>query len=151
MTLSNDIKDLDQEQTYKYLKVNEKQCTQTQHASTTEKIRGEYIVKRVRAILKTEVKVENRISAINTLEGPVVSHSHSFNIINWNLSEKMKLGGKTRKLLASNKLHHPKADADCLYLPRSSRCLGMTQLQLPCKTSTTGMSECLKLTKGQML
>ena len=115
MTLNNDTKDLDQEQTYKYFKVNGRECIQ--HASMKEKIRREYILRRVRAILK----VENGITAINILEGPVISHSHSFNIINWNLSEKTKLVGKTRKLLVSNKLHYPKADADCLYLPRSSR------------------------------
>ena len=87
-----------------------------------EKVRKEY-VRRVRAILKTEVKTKNRITAINTVAVPVVSYS--FSIINWNPGEITKLDRKTRKLLMSNKKHHPKADVCRLHLPKSSVGQGM--------------------------
>ena len=65
----------------------------------------------------------------------------NLNIINWNLSEVMKIDSKTRKLITSNKMHHPKPDVDYLYLPRSSGGIGMTQLELSFKTCSFKMSE----------
>lgn len=46
--------------------------------------------------------------------------SHSFNIINWKLSEIKKLDTKTRKLPTLGKLHHQRADVDRLYPPRNA-------------------------------
>ena len=58
------IKDLNQEEFYKYLEVNESDGIQ--HSQIKEKIRKE-CYRRVRAILKTELNSANRIEAINTL------------------------------------------------------------------------------------
>eukprot|EP00795_Rhopilema_esculentum_P000152 gene152-9769_t len=35
---------------------------------------------------------------------------HSFNVINWNLTEIKKMDTKIRKILTCNRMHHPKAD-----------------------------------------
>ena len=78
--LSDDtiIKQLDQEETYKYLGVNEGDGVQ--HSKMKEKIRKECI-RRVRSILKTELNSRKKLTAINTLAIPVVTYS--FNAIDW--------------------------------------------------------------------
>ena len=103
------IKELEQENTYKYLGVDEGDGIQ--HAKMKEKVRKEYY-RRVRMVLKTELNAANRFEAINTLAIPVVTYS--FNIINWKMSEIKRLDTKTRKLLTLSKMHHPKADVDRL-------------------------------------
>ena len=71
------IRDLEPEDTYKYLGVNEGDGIN--HASMKEKIRKEYY-RRIRLVLKTKLNSKNRIEPINTLAVPVVQYS--FNIIN---------------------------------------------------------------------
>jgi hypothetical protein len=100
-------KELNQEDTYKYLGVNEGDGIQ--HSTMKEKIRKEYY-RRVRLAIKSELNAANKIEAINTLAVPVVTYS--FNIINWQMKEVKKLDTKTRKLLTSERMHHPKADVE---------------------------------------
>ena len=80
---------------------------------------------------------------------PVVTYS--FNIIDWNLSEVKRLDVKTRKMMTTQSMHHPKPDIHRLYLPRSSRGRGLTQLELSYKTSTTGLFRYLNLSEDWML
>ena len=102
--LENDttIRELEQEEVYKYLGINE--SNGIKHATMKEKIRKE-CYRRVRAILKTELNSANRIEAINTLAIPVVTYS--LNIINWTLPDIRKIDTKIRKLLTVNRMHHP--------------------------------------------
>ena len=79
---SVNIKELEQERTYKYLGVNEGDGIQ--HAATKEKIRKEYY-RRIRLIIKSELNASTRVETISTVAVPVVTYS--FNIINWKLSE----------------------------------------------------------------
>ena len=118
------IKELDQENTYKYLGVDEGDGIQ--HAKMKEKVKKEYY-RRVRMVLKTELNASNRFEAINTLAIPVVTYS--FNIIDWKRSEIKRLDTKTRKLLTLSKMHHTKADVDRLYLPRNAGGRGLIQLE----------------------
>ena len=124
------IKELDQENTYKYLGMNE--SNGIQHSTMKEKIRKECI-RRVRSIMKTELNSKNRITAINTLAIPFVTYS--FNVVNWNLKELKKLDTKTRKQLTCNRMHHSKSDIDRLYIPRRRGGRGMIQLELCYKAS----------------
>ena len=140
------VRDLDPEETYKYLGVNEGDGIN--HASMKEKIRKEYY-RRIRLVLKTELNSKNRIEAINTLAVPVVQYS--FNIINWNLADLNRLDTKTRKLLTSNKMYHPKADVDHLYLPRSSGGRGMIELETSFETTTIGMQKYLTVSNDWMI
>ena len=107
-------------------KVNSYMC------SVTEKKR-----KKIRSIMKTELNSRNRIQAINSLAVPVVQYS--FNIINWNLSDLQRMDTKTRKLMTANRMHHPKADIDRIYLPRKEGGRGLIQLEMSYKTTTTGL------------
>ena len=63
------IRELDQDETYKYLGIDE--GNGIQHSKMKEKIRKE-CYRRARAILKTELNSASRIDAINTLDMPVV-------------------------------------------------------------------------------
>ena len=72
------IREVDQEEAYKYLGINEGDGIQ--HATMKEKVRKEYY-RRVRLVLKSELNAANRFEADNTLAVPVVTYS--FNIKNW--------------------------------------------------------------------
>ena len=76
------IKDLEPEESYKYLGVTEGDGIQ--HSSMREKIRKEYF-RRMRSVLRSELNARNRIDVINSLALPVVAYS--FTIINWSLTE----------------------------------------------------------------
>ncbi|KXJ16764.1 uncharacterized protein LOC110235072 [Exaiptasia diaphana] len=132
--INTTIQDLEQEGTYKYLGVSEGDGIE--HSSMKEKIRKEYY-RRIRLLLKSELNATNRINAINTLAVPVVSYS--FNIINWKLEDLRRLDRKTRKLLTTAKMHHPKADVDRLYLPRTSGGRGLIQIETSYKLTTIGL------------
>ena len=140
------IKELDQEGVYKYLGIEEGDGIQ--HNKMKEKIRREYY-RRIRLILKTELNSKNKIQALNTLAVPVVTYS--FNVIDWNLSDIQRMDTKTRKLLTSNRMHHPKADVDRIYLARKKGGRGLIQLALAYKTTTIGLYTYLNTTSDWML
>ena len=146
LDIDTTIKQLDPEQCYKYLGVNEGDGIN--HNQMKEKIRKEYY-RRIRLVLKTELNSKNRVEAINTLAVPVVQYS--FNIINWNNSELQRMDRKTRKLLTANRMAHPKADVDRMYLPRKEGGRGLIQLELSYKTTTIAMKHYLEFTNDWML
>ena len=115
---------MDQEGVYKYLGVDESDGIQ--HSKMKEKIRKEYN-RRVRSILRTELNGRNKIEAINSLAVPVVQYS--FGIIDWKISE-LKIDTKTRKLLNMQKMLHPKADVERLYIPRKDGGRGLIDVEL---------------------
>ena len=88
------IRELEQEEGYKYLGVNE--GSGMKHVMMKEKLRKECI-RRVRIIRKTELNSKNRIIAINTIAVPVIFYS--FNIIKWNLKKIKRIDTKIRKQL----------------------------------------------------
>ena len=140
------IKELQQEDSYKYLGINEAEGIQ--HAKMKEKIRREYY-RRVRLILKSELNAVNRIAAINSLAVPVITYS--MNVINWQMNDIKKLDTKTRKLLTIYRMHHPKADVDRLYLPRSEGGRGLIQIELTYKITTAGLETYLRENKDSMM
>ena len=77
-----------------------------------------------------------RIIAINTLAIPAITYC--FNIINWQAQEIKRIDTKIKKFLTANRMHHPKADVDRLYLPQSNGGRGLIQQELTLKTSTIG-------------
>ena len=74
---------------------------------------------------------------LTTLAFPVITYS--FNTINWKLFEIKKSDTKTRNLPALPKMHHPKADTNRLYLPRSEAERGLVQLELTYNTTSIGL------------
>ena len=139
------IKDLEQEKVYKYLGVDE--SSGIQHTTMRQKLKK--VLVRTQLILKTELNSKNRITAINKLAIPIITYS--LNIIDWNLNEVKRLDIKVRKMMTTHSVHHPKADIDRLYLPRSNRGRGLTQLELYYKTSTIGLFRYLNLSDDWML
>ena len=91
----------------------------------------------------------NMTTAINILAIPVITYS--FNIIDWNLSEVKGLDTKVRKIMTTQGMHHPRTDIHRLYLPRSNKGRGLTQLKLSYKTSTTGPFRYLNLSDDWIL
>ena len=104
------IKEVEQEDTYTYLGVHERNGIQ--HSSITQKNRKEYY-RTVRIVLESDLNAANKFQAINTLAIPVVTYS--FYIINWNICNIRRLDTKTRNILTMENMHHPKADVDRLY------------------------------------
>jgi hypothetical protein len=123
-TLENDIKELDPRKAYKYLGIEEN--FDIQHKIEKEKLKKEYL-RRLILGLGTELNAKNKIQAIGSLAVPVIRYS--FGIINWNQEELQKLNRKTRKLLNIHGQHHPKAEVDCLYVPRNYGGRGLMQLE----------------------
>ena len=97
----------------------------------------------------TEFNSENCIEVINSLTILVVTYS--FNITKWAIPETRRLDTKIHKLLTCNRMHHPKADVDRLYIPGNEGGRRMIQLELSHKTSTIGQYKYLTTTTDWML
>ena len=115
MVLDTDtkVKELDQEETYKYLGIEEGDGNQ--HGKMKEKIRKEYY-RRVRGVLQSELNAKNKLEAINTLA--ILAVTYRFNVVIWNLEEIKKIDKKIRKLMTLNRIHQPKTDVSRIYIPR---------------------------------
>ena len=98
-------------------------------------------------ILNTELNSKNRITATNTLAIPGITYS--FNIADWNLNEVKRLGIKVRKMITIHSMYYPKTDIYRLYIPRSNKGKGLTQLFY--KTWTIGLFQYLNLLDDLML
>ena len=146
LDVDTQIRELEQDAVYKYLGIDER--AGILHNSMKEKIRREYY-RRVRLVLKTELNSQNKIQAINALAVPVVLYS--YNIVDWNLPDIHRMDTKTRKLLTANRMHHPKADIDRIYLPRKEGGRGLIQLALSYKTATIGLSAYTETTNDWMI
>ena len=66
------------------------------------------------------------------------------------MSEIRKMDAKIRKLLTCERMHHPKADVDRLYVPRNEGGRGLTQLETVYKTSTIGLNAYLESTNDRL-
>ena len=67
------------------------------------------------------------------------------------MEEIRKLDRKTRKLLTMERMHHPRADVDRMYLPRNKGGRGLIQLEIAYKTATIGLDAYLNVTKNDPL
>ena len=146
LDIDTKIKEQDQEDTYKYLGIEE--ADRIQHAKMKEKIRKECYI-RVRAVLQSELNAKSKSEAINTLAIPVVSYS--FNVVNWNLEEIKRIDRKIRKLMTLSRIHQPKADVNRMYIPRKEGGRGMINLEMTFKTTTIGLNSYLESSEDRML
>ena len=128
------IKEFDQEETYKYLAIEE--GDRVQHGKMKEKRKKE-CYRRVRGALQSELNVKNKLEAINKSAIPVVAYSP--NAVNWNLKEIKRIERKIRKFMILNKMHHHKAHMSRMYIPRKEGGQGMTSLEMPYKEGGQGM------------
>jgi hypothetical protein len=125
------IRELDHQEIYKYLGVDEH--NEIQQESMKSKLKQEYI-RRMRMVLRSELSSKNKIQAINSIALPVLQYS--FGIIEWTENELNNLDRKTRKNFTMNGMHHPKADVHRLYLPRREGGRGLIDLVTAWKTTT---------------
>ena len=146
LDLSTTIKELQQEETHKYLGIQEAEGVT--NAANKEKVRKEFHL-RVIAILQTELNARNKIMAIKSLAIPIATYG--LKILNWTISEIKRLDVKVRKLLTMNKMHHLKANVDRLYIPRSDGGKGLLQLELCYKTITIRLQTYLDSAQDWML
>jgi len=79
-----------------------------------EKLKKECL-RRLRLVMSTGLSAKKTIQATGSLAVPVLIYS--FGIIKWR-QELQNLDRKMRKLLTIHGQHHPRADADHLYIPR---------------------------------
>ena len=121
LDINSTIKELEQEESYRYLGINE--TDDIQHAQVKEEIRIGYY-RRVGLVLKSELNAANRIQAVSNFA--VHAAAYSFNVINWQMSEIRKMDVKIRKLLTCERMHHPQADVDWLCVPRNKGVRGYT-------------------------
>jgi len=105
-----------------------------------EKLKQEYR-RRLRMVLKSELNVRNKITAIGALAVPVLRYS--FGIINWRTEEIKQIYRKTRKMLTMYKMHHPKADIDRLYVKRKEGGRGLVQVEAAYKAEIINIAEYL--------
>ena len=142
----NVIQKLAQEGTYKYLGIDE--GNGIKHAAMKEKVRKESY-RRIKMILKSELKSWNKTSAIKALAITVVSYS--LNVINWQMKEIRKMDAKARELMTMYRTNLPKADVDRIYLPRKEGRRGLIQLDYTYKISVIGLDTSLGRTKDGLL
>ena len=61
----------------------------------------------------------------------------------------LKIDTKTRKLLNMQKMLHPKADVERLYIPRKDGGRGLIEVETILKTATVGLDHYLKHKEGR--
>ena len=101
------IRTLEENETYKYLGIK-----QVQRKDTTRK---EYL-RRTRKLLETKLSIRNLIKAINTWAVPLVRYSGPF--LKLTREELKQMDQRTRKLMTMHKALHPRDDVDRLYVSR---------------------------------
>jgi hypothetical protein len=136
--INREIQELEQGKTYKYLGIQEGE--DIQHQQMKEGLKQKYN-KRLRMILKSELNARNKITAIGALAVPVLRYS--FGIINWRIEDIKKIDRKTRKILTTYKVHHPKADIDRVYVKRKEGGRGLVQVEAAYRAEITGIAEYL--------
>jgi len=134
--INREIQELEQGIMYKYLGMEESEGIQ--HQQVKERLKQEYR-RRLRMILKSELKARNKITSIGALAVPVLRYS--FRIINWRIEEIKQIDRKTRKMLIMYKMHHPKADIDRLYVKRKEGGRGLLQVEAAHKTEIINIAE----------
>jgi len=136
--INREIQELEEGKTYKYLRIEESEGIQ--HQEIKERLKWDYN-RRLRMILKSELKARNKITATGALVVPVLRYS--FGIINWRNEEIKKIERKTRKMLTMYKIHHPKADIDRLYVKRKEGGRGLVPIEATYKAEIMNIAEYL--------
>jgi hypothetical protein len=145
--VNREMQGLEQGKTYKYVGIEESEGIQ--HQQMKERLKQKYR-RRLRMILKSELNTRHKITAIGALVVPVLRYSSG--IINWRIEEIKQIDRKTRKMLTTYKMHHPKADIDRLYVKRKGG-RGLVQVKAAYKAKIINIAEYLntKYTEDQFV
>ena len=128
------IQDLDQAETYRYLRMEEGEGVQ--HPKMKVKISKEY-KRRMKLVLKSELNARNKRAVINTLAVPVLFYSYG--VIDWKLDEIQDLDRITRKQLCMNWMLAKKADVDRIYCPCQEGGRSLMNLEREYKATMIGL------------
>lgn len=109
--------------TYKYLGIE--QALKTDGSSMKKKVENAFL-KRLNAVLKTQLYSKNKITAINLWVAPIVWHT--FGVLRWTHTDLDNLDRKVRTALTKHRMHHPHASCIRLYLPRNRGGRGLISL-----------------------
>lgn len=138
------IREIEEEETYKYLGIEE--TVQFNTALNKEKITKEYI-KRLRKIWQSELNGFNKIIATNMFAVPVVTYSYG--ILNWTKANLQSLDIRTRKMLNMNNSLNRRGDVDRLYVTRKEGGRGLRNLEDEYIVRIVAMNEHLRKERGK--
>ena len=140
------ISQLDQESTYKYLGIEESE--KVEHKKMKERLKKEYL-KRIKVILKSELKAKNKIEAIRTFAVPVILYSCG--IIDWYQEDLNQLDISTRKMLNAHKMMYKGQILSRIYTERVEGGMGMIELDQVYKKEIIGIGEYLEGATGKFI
>ena len=146
--LSNDeiIKELENNETYKYLGINENnEICKTYMKS---KLKNEYFT-RVKKIIKSELNSKNTITAINTYAVPAISYG--FAILDWSETELDIIDRETRNLLKRHHMIHNNSNVIRIYLQRKEGGRGLLNLKQQYKKTIIKFKIYLNQTRSTLL
>ena len=148
ITLPDDkmIRNLQEDESYKYLRVQELDDIKT--SEMKERVSKEY-KRRVRKVLETKLNGNNIIKAINTWAVSVVRYSAPF--LDWRKQEIQELDRRTRKLMTMHKVLHPKSNVDRLYISRNEGGRGLLSVEDTIETSKIGLERYVQESKERLL
>ena len=110
---SGDIEELETEECYRYLGVDE--LDDVKHKEMKEEVAKE-VKRRVKLLVKTELNARNLFKAIGELAIPVASYT--FGVLNWTESELKEIDVAIRKIMHMYKAIEIRSDIDRLYISR---------------------------------
>lgn len=117
------IDPLGEEETYKYLGIQ--QALKVYHKQLKDTTTRRYL-ERVRRIVRTKLSGNNMCKALNAWAIPTLVYT--FGIIKWNKTDLENLERKTRTIMTSHRIHHPKSATERLTLPRSQGGRGLINI-----------------------
>src|SRR5678815_4802959 len=112
-------------------------CIRDRHKKMKEKLKKEY-EKRLKLILKSELKCKFKVEAVRTLAVPVLSYG--FGIIDWFQEDLNKLDIKTRKMLHAHKLIYKNQCLARMYVPRDQGGMGLQEIDAVYREEVIGLT-----------
>ena len=135
-----------EESGYKYLGILQDEGTRT--IDMKDKLETEYL-RRVRKLAKSKLYAGNVISAINQWALGVMRYSGG--VIDWNRGDLVRIDIKTRKILTSNALFHPRANVARLYLKRKDGGRGLISVEQCVKSEENSLWDYVSTSQEQLL
>ena len=121
---SQQVKSLQDEETYKYLGVLENDKIKSKEMRDILR-RGSF--RRIKKILRSKLNAGNLIQAINSWAVPLIRCEAG--IIEWRIDQLKDIDRKTRKLVKMHRSMHPHSDVDCLYWTGLKECRDLKVLK----------------------
>src|SRR5678815_204539 len=112
-------------------------CIRDRHKKMKEKLKKEY-EKRLKLILKSELKCKFKIEAVRTLAVPVLSYG--FGLIDWFQEDLNKLDIKTRKMLHAHKVTYKNQCLARMYVPRDQGGMGLQEIDAIYREEVIGLT-----------